>query len=601
MRLQSYDLFDTLVTRTTRRPVDVFRLLGASSVVTFRCRLLELIPFHTWRRWAERLARLHSRREDIHFRDIYCLLGWVIQRPARVMRREIALENAVITPISDTVTQLVTQHRNDTPCCVISDMYLPQRFLQKIVLRYVGDIPTYVSSEFGLTKGSGHLFQHVSGIYNVPLTEIHHSGDNPVADYTVPRQLGMSATLIPAHVGSMPAGILDVLKCPHEEDPYFEMGFRVAGPTAFVMAVFLAQQVAKDKPPNIIFGARDMPLVHYAFQHLSDYSATHYCRISRSAVYRAQFHVTGNPEPFFVGGGETGRAFFARLGAPCPPELADLSPRKHHSLFLSTLQEKDFLRESEHEFEVVRDYLHHEGFQAGTWFVDLGWRGSVQQAINEILALDLPIQGWYFGTSEPHPLQHGMYFENGHPRHRFFRVFQAISFIELVFMEAMPSLARIVRDGKNFKFVFTTDETDEQQTARTRIADGTRAFIDAMIPLHKTAVFSTNRLLHALDNLYDRYLLAPPCRWTNALKSTTHSGGFGGSGTSLLVGGDTATPFGLLRAEWQGGYIVKHANSPWVPILRCMHNPVFYTAYTTLKKNVHRYRRWRISQGADDK
>jgi hypothetical protein len=171
-------------------------------------------------------------------------------------------------------------------------------------------------------------------------------------------------------------------------------------------------------------------------------------------------------------------------------------------------------------------------------------------------------------------------------------------FMETVFTEAAPSLARIARDDESFKFVSTDDETAEQQAARARIADGARAFIDTMISLHKTAAFSTDRLLHALDDLYDRYLLTPPRSWIDALESTTHSGGFGGTGTRLLVGEDAATPLGLLRSEWQGGYIVKYADSPWAPVWRGMHNSLFYTMYMALKKCVRGYRARRQEQAS---
>jgi hypothetical protein len=510
------------------------------------------------------------------------------------MRREMALENAVIVPVADTIAQLAAERQRGTPCCVISDMYLPQRFLEKIVRRYVGDIPVYVSSALGVTKGSGHLFQHVAAARETPLSDIHHSGDNPVADHAVPLRLGMNASLIPIHAGGASAGALDTLKCPREDDPFFEIGFRVAGPTAFVMAVHLAEHVARGKPPNVIFGARDMHLVLYAFKQLSDYAPTRYCRISRSAVYRAQYHATGNFERFFEGV-STGLDFFARLGVPCPPELADLSPRRHQRLFLAAIREKSFVHKCEREFEVVRDYLRHEGFQSGTQFVDIGWHGSIQQAINEILAPERPVLGWYLGTLTSHPLQHGLYFKGGRPYRRMYQVIQAITFVELVLTEATSSLARITRaDGANdFNLVFTDDEPTGQQAARLRIAEGARAFLDAMIPIHKTAPFRMDRLLRGLDDLYDHYLMTPPGHWISALESTTHSSGFGGTGKVPLIGDDTGTLVGLLCSGWRSGYIAKHANSPWAPLWRSMHNALFFAVYGTLKKYVHRYRAWR--------
>jgi FMN phosphatase YigB (HAD superfamily) len=592
MRLKSYDLFDTLVTRLTRRPVDVFRLLGASGKVEFRFHLAGIVPFHVWRRRAERLARFRSSREDIRLVDIYRLLGKIIRHPARVMRLEMALENALITSLPETVAELAAHRRDGMPCCVISDMYLPRRFLQKLVRQHMKEnIPVFVSSESGMTKESGNLFRHVARVYDLPLSEIHHSGDNPVADVAVPSRLGMGVTPLPAPAGENPAGLLDVLKCP-SDDPFFEMGFRVSGPTALVMAVCLAEQAEREKPANLIFGARDMFLVYEAFRRLTNDSfPAHYCRVSRSAVFRAQFYVSGNTERLFETIAETGEVFFSCLGADCPPELATLSPRHHRRRFQAALQAEGFMRESKREFEVVRDYLLHEGFRTGTWFVDLGWRGTVQQAIDEILRPDHPISGKYLGTLTPHPLRQGFYFDGGRPWKRWFRVMQALSFIELVFMEAAPSLRRVTRDDTGFRLIHASDDA-VQQADRARIALGARAFLDTMIPLCQMNHFSTSALLRALDDLYDRYLLAPPDHWVEALGTSTYSRGLGETGTQLLLGDDTGTPLGLLRSEWQGGYLRKHAHSRWLPVLRVLHDPLPCLAWNAFKKHTRPIRNW---------
>jgi len=148
--------------------------------------------------------------------------------------------------------------------------------------------------------------------------------------------------------------VLDALKCP-DDDPFYEMGFRVAGPTAFVMALCLAEYVEKYAPPNVIFAARDMHLVDYAFRRISSYMDTHYCRISRSAVYRAQWHANAGTERLFEGV-RTGRDFFRRLNLDCPAELLDLTPHQYGKLFLDALYNTNFPDECEREYVVVRDY-----------------------------------------------------------------------------------------------------------------------------------------------------------------------------------------------------------------------------------------------------
>jgi hypothetical protein len=150
-------------------------------------------------------------------------------------------------------------------------------------------------------------------------------------------------------------------------------------------------------------------------------------------------------------------------------------------------------------------------------------------------------------------------------------------------MEAAPSLARVIRDNAGFKLIYAGDDA-LQQAARARIALGARAFLDTMLPLHQTSRFSTPALIHTLDELYDRYLLAPSAHWVEALKASTHSRGVGDTGTRLLIGDDTGTPIGMLRSEWQGGYLRKHAHSRWRLVLRALHNPLAYVAWNRVKE-----------------
>lgn len=589
MYLESYDLFDTLITRATRRPGDVFQLLGIADVVRFRWKLLGLIPFHIWRRRAERIARWRSPSEDIRLVDVYRVLGLVLLQPARVMRAEISLETAVVRPIPGAVAELIERRERGVPCCIVSDMYLPASVLRRFLRKHNCEVPLHVSSVVGLTKSSGRMFHHVASAHHVPLSAIHHRGDNLVADYSVPLRLGMKATLIPIAKEETSTCAIDVLKCTEDGDPFYEMGFRVAGPTAFVMAACLAERVRAEPLTNLIFAARDMPLVRHAFQLLSPEHPTTYCRISRSAVYRAQWHANSDPRRWFEGAA-TGKDFFARLGLECPNELRDLCPHQHAQRFLSAVKSTAFPNDCEKEYLIVRDYLKEQGFKRGSIFVDLGWRGSIQDAIADILGPAFPLEGCYFGTVDMHPSKHGLYFEGSRPVGRFHRVLQGVSFFEFVFTEAVPSLARIARNGDAFELIPTADETELQRTSRARIAEGAKAFIDTMIPVQSLVRFRPEKLVKSLDKLYDKYLMHPPDHWVSALDAMTHSGGFGGSGISPLIGDDMGTPFGFLKAPWKGGYVVKHKKSRWVSVLKVMNRPMVFFAYDGLKNEVRRRR-----------
>lgn len=591
MRLESYDLFDTLVTRSTRAPQGVFQLLGLSQAISFRWKILGIIPFHVWRRHAEHMARRLSPRDDICITDIYRVLSWIIKNPSRTMRHEITLEKAVIQPIPLMISQLKNQHEGGTRCCIVSDMYLHESTIRKIVHKHIRDIPLYVSSRQGITKSTGKLFKHVSQDQEMDLQSMHHQGDNRIADYETPLRLGMKATLVNKPEDESSCSALDALKCPND-DPFYTMGFRVAGPAAFVMAKGLDAYVSKHPPENIVFAARDMHLVFHAFKSISQFKKTSYFRISRSAVYNAQWHASNNPERWFEGV-SNGTDFFSRLGLNCPAELAGLNPYIYSQHFLAELERSGFTQKCRDDYHIIRSYLLDQGLQPSTLFVDLGWRGSIQDAMDQILGPEVPLMGWYFGTiknSSPDK-KRGFYFENSRPMNRLHKVMQSISFFEFIFTESIASLSRIEMFQGKFVPIFTEDETPEQISVRARIEEGAKAYIDTMTSLDKVVNFQTEHLIHALDSVFKNYLLSPPEAWVKALDSMTHSGGFGGSGQSHIIGDETGTFLGFLKSNWKGGYLKKHPQASTGKIMKMAHHHLFFGFYEFLKTLVRRLRK----------
>jgi len=196
MRLDSFDLFDTLITRITREPRDIFRLIGASEKVEYRWSALRVVPFHFWRRQAERLARKLTPREEVRIFDIYKLLGFIIKIPAKVLQIEMRLEKEAVRLVPELAARLSDSYLSGVQCCITSDMYLPKAVLRKMVQGWIPGIPIYVSSEVGHTKTSGKLFEHISSLHKVNFEEMRHVGDNPVADDKVPRRLGIKTDIV---------------------------------------------------------------------------------------------------------------------------------------------------------------------------------------------------------------------------------------------------------------------------------------------------------------------------------------------------------------------------------------------------------------------
>jgi predicted HAD superfamily hydrolase len=195
----SFDVFDTVLTRTVLRPKDVFHLTE-QRLAACNKELPEWLRNRFWgaRVWSEFMARRRSGAEDITLMDIYqsFALDFGLNDSGRkfLMETELVVESEVLVPI-DGAAVLLNAARTDRGGLVfISDMYLPSAFIQGVLERLGLFLPgdrLYVSGELGKSKGSGNLFRHVLDELDIKPGQLVHCGDNPVTDCRVPRALGI--------------------------------------------------------------------------------------------------------------------------------------------------------------------------------------------------------------------------------------------------------------------------------------------------------------------------------------------------------------------------------------------------------------------------
>ncbi len=206
----SFDVFDTVITRTVLHPKDLFLLM--------RQRIPSVLPeidpslvrrFWGWRVWSEFVARRQSRREDIDLAAVYQMLASLCalddhSRDA-LLSLELQIESEVLTPIGGAIELLhACRSRSDQGIVFISDMYLPSAFIQGILDRYhlfhKGDL-LYVSGELGVSKGSGGLFRLMLEQLGIHPSSLVHCGDNLHADYRVPQAMGIGILNEPGQSG----------------------------------------------------------------------------------------------------------------------------------------------------------------------------------------------------------------------------------------------------------------------------------------------------------------------------------------------------------------------------------------------------------------
>jgi HAD superfamily hydrolase (TIGR01549 family) len=445
-RVFSVDVFDTALLRLTQTPRDVFRLVEDA----YRLAHPEAEPFEfaTARIDAERRARnvaLKEGREEVTLEEIYAQMAM----PRSWMRnilglRELEIERA-ISAANPCIRELVDEARRIGKRVVfISDMYLPAPFIADLLhdAGYAPDGALWVSSEHGVSKSSGRLFDRAIATLGVRGDEILHIGDNPWSDVEQPRRRGMNAELIErpeerakrryptaaaAGVGAAVARGLttrSLFANGAPDDFWYHFGVRQAS-LFFGFADWLRQRLTEDGFDHVYFLSRDGHIMRRVFEVVAAEGtiSTSYLYASRRAfnipalteldARALRFLSTGSP-------GMRVRHYLERLcldpdrhidtvlacGFPSLDSIvgADRGSTQRLISLFSRLEAAILTRAAD-EREALVAYLSQEGVldRDRIAVVDLGWHGTLQESLTKALRLagrETRVFGYYLGTFE---------------------------------------------------------------------------------------------------------------------------------------------------------------------------------------------------------
>jgi FMN phosphatase YigB (HAD superfamily) len=195
--LASFDVFDTLLSRTTGSPESTFLQLG------HRLRGQNLIAcsgaaFASLRAQAEQRAFENAGGFDsnVQLTEIYAELALGIDIDASVvMAQELRFEREHLHVIEQGRQRLEHARRLGQHILFTSDMYLNTVQLGSLLdyfgLRKPGD-QLLVSSDYGASKRSGALFRHLRESTIVDPAQIVHHGNDRHSDIGAPTRLGFA-------------------------------------------------------------------------------------------------------------------------------------------------------------------------------------------------------------------------------------------------------------------------------------------------------------------------------------------------------------------------------------------------------------------------
>ncbi len=209
----SFDVFDTLLLRPFEIPSDLFAFMNKTFLDLTDNK--SFLNFNEIRISAEEIARSEKnhkkwKNEEVTLKEIYAVLNktFLIKDDVceKLMQLELKLEQkfCYTRKTGFEIYELAKAVGAEIYC--ISDMYLSEKQVQNLVYAngYTDIKKVYVSSEYGMTKWTGSLYEQVKNDLQInKKSKIIHVGDNYYSDVTMAEKNGFTALHLPKATDAM--------------------------------------------------------------------------------------------------------------------------------------------------------------------------------------------------------------------------------------------------------------------------------------------------------------------------------------------------------------------------------------------------------------
>jgi hypothetical protein len=569
-QLLSLDIFDTCLIRALSKPDDIFRLLGAENESLTG---VSDETFAVLRKSSENTIRQRvikeTSREDVSLDEIYAELGKELdlntQEVESLKQAEIRIERRFIRPVEAARQLAWGWIEKGKPLVYVSEMYLPVDVLRDLldVCGFpVEEIPIYASGAMGLSKGSGNLFRECLSAEN-NITTVH-IGDNPVSDVEMAKQAGMDARLVQAGKACYDDILSNVLKSIlsrketgiHSRKKFWtSFGFEVAGPIHFAFASYLYRHCDTNNVKRLFFLSRDGWFPMQVFQRVrkawGNPVETQYVHASREMLGIACMTEIGEEEWDFILKPSpllnTGDVF-RRLGIQREFYLPILSrfdlPDEnkaicHHWGFIDP-QIKDqlyhaicfilpeFLEERAKRRESVLRYLNSlDFFEGDSTFVDIGWSGSSQKAINQLTPVGKSSpRGIYFALLGEIPENSSDWFTSVERRDQAQQLLKgSVALMEFLFGSPDPTVKSLSYERNELQCSYRKPWPLVNLEAWKDMLEGINAFTDTMLRLFPAPVPGNGKAYIA--DLISDWIYRPDTEMLNNFAPLVHGEGWG--------------------------------------------------------------------------
>lgn len=542
----SLDVFDTSIHRAVLDPADLYALVpervpqvrtalrGGARAAGARYRAL--------RRSAESRARRLTASREVGLAEIFAVVAERVgdEPLADALRSaELELELELVRPSEPGLELAAAALERGRRLVYLSDMYLPSSFISTLLARAgLPDAPVLVSNEHGITKASGELFTKAITAMGAAAPMWLHVGDDPHSDhfgavragvrsllvekpsrsyrrrgerFRVPRDLTADDSLALGLAAPGASRVTPPLRARNAATRLEEIGEVALGPAVLAFTSWIADRAGAGAAP-LLFCSRDGALPLEAYRKLAPrWGATataQYFHVSRRSVgVPALAGGLRESHRELLCGGRRPRStaqLFARVGLdrsvaeggvrlvegaapiddPLPPGAA-----RHLVFDLFKAVEDQVVERAQAELAEVGKYWASCGLSGSpeVVLVDVGWRATVQRALQDCLALlgePTRCRGLYLSLLDHGPLgpgsADGMLVRHGRPLHRRAAVEAGVPVVELMFQADHGSVVAYM-DGEP-----VLDAAPGSRDVADPVQRGARRYLDSVTALDRS-------------------------------------------------------------------------------------------------------------------
>lgn len=463
IKLVSFDIYDTLV----KRILSTEELYCLMEEIMHRNGLFFIDNFCRKRIEAQKCLpaskRYHFSLHDIYETEMFAGLTDVQKQYLEELETECEMQN---TYPDRNGKKLYEKYKGNCRVICTSDMYLNSGALKKMLERH-GYIPEklFVSCEYRKSKKEKTIFQELFQMYDCSPRQCLHIGDALRSDCLYPKMSGTRTRLI-----SKNGRISD--------DYYYNFGYHILGPVIYEFCNWLQRKAGKkrllflaregetfgkfyhflfDEPSTVLYVSRSAVIKGILYDYLEKYS---FCELYRN-MSREHMEEVGS---FCRRIGTDDERIFAVL----KKDGIDRQDRMNPGVFACFEKNKKIFREYLKEDNInFKKYLF-SVLQKGDILVDLGWRGTMQNMLQEIVALngfDWKLEGAYLGVFESKQKQGFLFQTNDRIAHD---VLCFSGILEIVLMPVHGSVIGYRTENDSCNPVFCENEFSDMSRKRIK-------------------------------------------------------------------------------------------------------------------------------------